>query len=85
MVERVTGPRKEVVVVEMVLGMVWREVLTNFGVLMEVGIMVLLMIRGWTVVGVVEGVLYVMGDGRDACVGSGRVNERYCCRLPGVI
>ena len=45
LVGRVTGPRKEVVVVEMVLGMVWREVLTNLGVLMEVGIMVLLMIR----------------------------------------
>ena len=39
-----------------------------------------------TVVGVVEGVLHVMGGGRDACVGSGGVvNERYCCRLPGVI
>ena len=28
-----------------------------------------------TVVGVVEGVLHVMDGGRDACVGSGGVNE----------
>ena len=42
---RVTGPRKEVlVVVEMVVGMVGREVLTNLGALMEVVILVLLMV-----------------------------------------
>ena len=33
---QVTGPRKEVVVVKMVVGMVRREVLTNLVVLMEV-------------------------------------------------
>ena len=27
----------------------------------------------------------VMGGGRDACVGSGGVNERDSCRIPGVI
>ena len=27
----------------------------------------------------------VMGGGGGACVGSGGVNERDCCRLPGVI
>ena len=27
----------------------------------------------------------VMDGGRDACVGSGRVNGRDCCMLPGVI
>ena len=26
-----------------------------------------------------------MGGGRDACVGSGGVNERDSCRIPGVI
>ena len=55
-----TGLRKELVVVEMVVGMVGREVLMNLGVLMEVVILVLLMVRGWTwkmVVGVTEGVL----------------------------
>ena len=42
---RVTGPRKEVlVVVEMVVGMVGTEVLTNLGALMEVVILVLLMV-----------------------------------------
>ena len=40
---RVTDPRKVVVVVEMVVGMVWREVLTDSGVLMEVLVLVLLM------------------------------------------
>ena len=40
-------PRKVVVVVDMVVGMVWREVFTNSGVLMEVVILVLLMGRGW--------------------------------------
>ena len=57
---QVTGPREEVVVVEMVVGMVWREVLTNLVVLMEVVILVLPMVRGWTwemVVGMMEGVL----------------------------
>ena len=51
---RVTGPRKVVV------GMVGRKVLTNLGVLMEVGILVLLMVREWIwemVVRVMEGVL----------------------------
>ena len=43
---RVTGPRKEVVVVKMVVEMVRREVLTNLRVLMEVVILVLLMVRG---------------------------------------
>ena len=55
-----TGLRKELVVVEMVVGMVGGEVLTNLGVLMEVVILVLLMVRGWMwqmVVGVTEGVL----------------------------
>ena len=57
---RVTGPSKEVVVIETVVGMVQREVLTNLWVLMEVGILVLLMIRAWMwrmVVGVAERVL----------------------------
>ena len=57
---RVPDPRKVVVVVEMVVGMVWREVFTNSGLLMEVVILVLLMGRGWMwemVVGVTEGVL----------------------------
>ena len=43
---RVSCPRKEMVVVKMVIGMFWREVLTNLGVLMEVVILVLLMVRG---------------------------------------
>ena len=42
---RVTDPRKLVVVVEMVVGMVWREVFTNSGLLMEVVILVPLMGR----------------------------------------
>ena len=53
--------KKEVVVVEMVVGMVRREVLANLGILMEVVILVLSMVRGWTweiVVGVMEGVLW---------------------------
>ena len=57
---RKTGPRKDVVVVEMVVRMVGRKVLTNLGVLMEVLILVLLMVRGWTlemVVGVTERLL----------------------------
>ena len=57
---RVPDPRKVVVVVDMVVGMVWREVFTNSGVLMEVVILVLLMGRGWMwemVVGVTEGEL----------------------------
>ena len=45
---QVTGPRKEVVVVKMVVGMVRREVLINLVVLMEVVILVLLMVRKWT-------------------------------------
>ena len=56
-----TGPREEVVVVEMVVGMVWREVLTNLVVLMEVVILVLPLVRGWTwemVVGITQGVLW---------------------------
>ena len=56
-----TGPREEVVVVEIVLGMVWREVLTNLVVLIEVVILVLPLVRGWTwemVVGMTEGVLW---------------------------
>ena len=27
----------------------------------------------------------VMGGGRDACVGSREINERDCCKFPGVI
>ena len=57
---KVTGSKKEVVVVEMVVGIVGRMVLANLGVLMEVVILVQLMVRGWTsemVVGVTEGVL----------------------------
>ena len=27
----------------------------------------------------------VIGGGRDACVGSGGVNDRDCCRIPGSI
>ena len=56
---RVTGPRKKVVV-EMVIGMLQREVLSNLGVMMEMVIFVQLMVKGWTcgmVVGVTEGVL----------------------------
>ena len=58
---QMTGPREEVVVVEMVAWMVWREVLTNLVVLMEVVILVLPPVRGWTwemVVGMTEGVLW---------------------------
>ena len=58
---QVTGPREEVVVVEIVLGMVWREVLTNLVVLIEVVILMLPLVRGWTwemVVGMTEGVLW---------------------------
>ena len=57
---RVTGPRKEAGVVEMVVRMVGREVLTNLGVLVEVVVLVLLMIKGWPwemVVGVTGRVL----------------------------
>ena len=43
---RVTGPRKEVVVVKVVVKMVRREVLTNLRVFMEVVTLVLLMVRG---------------------------------------
>ena len=38
---RVTGPRKEVVVVKIVVGMIRREILTNLGVLVEVVILAL--------------------------------------------
>ena len=58
---QVTGPREDVVVVEMVAEMVWREVLTNLVVLMEVVILVLPLVRGWTwemVVGMTERVLW---------------------------
>ena len=58
---QVTGPREEVVVVKIVVGMVWREVLTNLVVLMEVVILMLPLVRGWTwemVVGMTEGVLW---------------------------
>ena len=47
--------------VKMVVGMVWREVFTNLVVLMEVVILVLPLVRGWTwemVVGMTEGVLW---------------------------
>ena len=56
-----TGPREDVVVVEMVAGMVWKEVLNNLVVLMEVVILVLPLVRGWTwemVVVMMEGVLW---------------------------
>ena len=58
---QVTGPREDVVVVEMV----WREVLTKLVVLMEVVILVLPLVRGWTwemVVGMMEGVLWWVVD-----------------------
>ena len=58
---KLTGRRKKVVVVEMVVWTVQREVLANFGILMEMVILVLLMVRDWKwemVVGVVEGVLW---------------------------
>ena len=42
---RVTDPRKLVVVVEMVVGMVWTELFTNSGVLMKVVISVPVMGR----------------------------------------
>ena len=38
---RVTGSRKEVVVVKIVVGMIRREILTNLGVLVEVVILAL--------------------------------------------
>ena len=58
---QVTGPREDVVVVEMVAGMVWKEVLNNLVVLMEVVILVLPLVRGWTwemMVVMMEGVLW---------------------------
>ena len=84
---QVTGPRKEVVVVKMVVGMVRREVLTNLVVLMEVVILVLLMVRKWTreMVWWGDEESALVGGGRDACVGNERVNEGNCCRFPGVI
>ena len=45
---KVTDSKKEVVVVDMVVGMVERMVLANLGVLMEVVILVQLMVKGWT-------------------------------------
>ena len=57
---KLIGRRKEVVV-KMVVWTVQGEVLPNFGILMEMVILVLLMVRDWTwemVVGVVEGVLW---------------------------
>ena len=56
----VTGSTKEVVMVEMVMGMVESTILADFGVLLEVVILVQVMVWGWTwemVVGVTEGVL----------------------------
>ena len=58
--ERVIGPRKEVVVAEIVVGMFRMLVLTNLVVLMDAVILVLPMVRGWTwekVVGVTEEVV----------------------------
>ena len=57
---KVTGSKKEVVVVEMVVEMVGRVALANLGVLMEVVILVQLMVRGcmWEIVVIAtEGVL----------------------------
>ena len=45
---KVTDSKKEVVVVDRVVGMVERMVLANLGVLMEVVILVQLMVKGWT-------------------------------------
>ena len=56
----VTGSTKEVVMVEMVMGMIESTILADFGVLLEVVILVQVMVWGWTwemVVGVTEGVL----------------------------
>ena len=58
--ERTIGPRKKVVVAEIVVGMFRMLVLTNLVVLMDVVILVLPMVRGCTwemVVGVTEEVL----------------------------
>ena len=55
-----TGSTKEVVMVEMVMGMVESTILADFGVLLKVVVLVQLMVWGWTwemVVGVTEGVL----------------------------
>ena len=56
----VNGSTKEVVMVEMVMGMVESTILADFGVLLEVVILVQVTVWGWTwemVVGVTEGVL----------------------------
>ena len=60
---KMTGSKKEMVVVEMVVWMVGRVVLANLGVLIEVVILVQLMVRGWTwemVVGVAVVVVVVV-------------------------
>ena len=60
---KMTGSKKEVVVVEMIVWMVGRVVLANLGVLIEVVILVQLMVRGWTwemVVGVVVVVVIIV-------------------------
>ena len=75
---KMTASKKEVMVVEMVVGMVGRVLLANLGVLMEVVILVQLMVRYG---GGADGGSAVMGGGGGACVCSGRD----CCRLPGVI
>ena len=57
---KVTGSKKEVVVIKMVVAMVERVVLANVGVLLEVVILVQLMVWGWVweiVVGMIKGVL----------------------------
>ena len=57
---KMTGLKNEVVVVELVVGVVRSMVLANLGVLMDVVILVQLMIRGWmweVAVGVKEGAL----------------------------
>ena len=80
---QVTGPREDVVVVEMVAEMVWREVLTNLVVLMEVVILVLPLVRGWTwemVVGMTERVLWWVVE--EMLVWG---VEGDCCRFSGVI
>ena len=57
---KVTGSKKEMVVIKMVVAMVERVVLANVGVLLEVVILVQLMVWGWTweiVMGMIKGVL----------------------------
>ena len=84
---QMTGLREDVVVVEMVAGMVWMEVSNNLVVLMEVVILVLLLVRGWTwemVVGMMQGVLWWVVE-EMLVLENGGVNEGDCCRFSGVV